>query len=220
MKRTARATKIEKLPDEEQIFVIGRIDARETPAKICAEYQARFQRHLAESTLYSYIQRRWLPSKIEAEQTVALAKEFINLRGQNPDIPEDVLLRGFLRQRQASKGFQEGLVDPKVIIGAELDMRKLDLEERRVKAVEQHNNLEEKRQDLKQRELDVAKQKIATATGGLDGRELYLRAAQDVLKKLHTYKELKAALAARRDEIVGELAHSAEAFVKKLEATA
>ncbi len=141
MKRTARATKIEKLPDEEQVFVIGRIDARQTPAKICAEYQERFSKHLAESTVYSYIERRWLPSKVEAEQTVALAKEFINLRGQNPEIPEDVLLRGFLRQRQASRGFQEGPIEPETVISAELSMRRLDIEERRVKAIEEKNRI-------------------------------------------------------------------------------
>jgi hypothetical protein len=77
-----------------------------------------------------------------------------------------------------------------------------------------------KQQELKQREQDVTRKEKLIATGDLDGRDLYLRAAQDVLKKLQTYKELKPALETRREEIVGELAHAAEAFVKKLEAQA
>jgi len=147
VKRTGRATKIERLPDEQQVFVIGRIDARIPAGKISAEFEEKFKQPLAESTIYSYIRRRWLPTKIEAERTVAEAKEFINLRKSNPDIPEDVLLRGFLRQRQASRGFQEGPLDPKIVIFAELQMRKLDIAEQRIKA-------EEKRQGLKQRELE------------------------------------------------------------------
>lgn len=70
--------------------------------------------------------------------------------------------------------------------------------------------------DAEVKKLELAQEKIAAAAGGMDGRELYLKAAEDVLKKLRTYKELKGGLEQRREEIVSELAHSAETFARKL----
>jgi len=158
--RTARATKIETLREEERLFVIGCIDRRLSGSKISELYGEKFGKHLASSTIYSYVARRWLPSKIEAEQAVAAAKEFIDLRGAHPEIPEDVLLRGWLRQREASAGFREGMVDPQVVISAELQMRRLDIEERRIRAFEARNELEKRRVVMLEKRLAAARQKL------------------------------------------------------------
>jgi hypothetical protein len=217
VKRTARRTKVETLPEEERLFLRACYDAGMKGRAAVEAYEKKFGKPLPLATFYSWVTRRVLPEKIEAEQVIAEAAQFAQLKKEHPDIPEDVLLRGFLRQRQASKEFRESVVDSTTIIRAELEMRKRDIEERRVKAGERHNALEEARQKLKEEELAQAREKIAGAMGGIDGRELYLRAAQDVLKKLHTYKDLKGPLDARQEEIVAELAHSAEGFARKLE---
>jgi hypothetical protein len=70
--------------------------------------------------------------------------------------------------------------------------------------------------DAEMKKAELAQEKMAAAVGGLEGRTLYLQAAEDVLKKLRTYKELKAGLDQHREEIVSELAHSAEAFERRL----
>ena len=216
-KRTARRTKVEMLPVEERIFLSACFDAGMTLTAAVEAYQKKFGKHLAVSTFHSWLMKRRLPEKAEAEKAIEAAAEFARLRKKHPDIPEDVLLRGFLRQRLASEEFRQSAVSPEVVIRGEIGLQKLDVEKDRVKAIERHNELEEHRQELKEQELQDDRAKRTAAAGGFDPRELYLRAAQDVLKKLHTYKDLKAPLDARQEEVVAELAHSAEAFARKLE---
>lgn len=217
LQRTARRTKVETLPEEERLFLRACYDAGMTGLAAVEAYEKKCGKPLVLSTFYSWIARRVLPDKIEAEKAIAAAAEFMRLKAAHPEVPDDVLLRGFLAQREASEEFRQSPVSSALVIHTRLELRKRDIEERRVKAGERHNALEEHRQQLKQQELENDRAKITAAAGGLDPRELYLRAAQDVLKKLHTYKDLKGPLDIRQEEIVAELAHSAESFARKLE---
>ena len=168
LKRTARRTLVETLPEEERLFLRGAYDQGMKGQRVVDAYEAKYKKVLALSTLYSWITRRVLPEKIEAEQAIAEASEFARLKSAHPDIPEDVLLRGFLRQRQASKAFREALVDPKVIIGAELEMRKLDIEQEKLDALKEKIELEKDkfamvRDKLRGLRSDGSKKKLSPA---------------------------------------------------------
>jgi hypothetical protein len=76
---------------------------------------------------------------------------------------------------------------------AELDKAKLEVEQARLQA---------------QRDKSVA----------MDPREMYLEAAQDLLKKLRTRKNVRELLDPIREELIAEFAHGAEAFAKQIEA--
>jgi hypothetical protein len=219
MKRTARLTKVENLPDEERLFIVGCFGERPRPSadQVSHRFKEKFGKPLAPSVIYSWYSRRVLPGKIAAEQAINEAAEFAQLERANPDLPRDVLLRGWLTRRLSSEAFREGEVEPNTVISARLTEARLDLQEREVAAKEEANRLKDREISAKEKLAQIAREKIVAAAGGLDPRELYLRAAQDVLKKLHTYKDLKAPLDIRQEEIVAELAHSAESFARKLE---
>jgi len=217
--RTARLTKVESLPDEERLFIVGCFGERPRPTveKIAQRFEEKFRKHLAPSTIYSWYSRRVLPSKVAAEQAIAEAAEFAQLERSNPNVPRDVLLRGWLARRLSSEAFREADIEPGTVISARLTEARLDLQEREVAAKEESNRIKDREVAAKEQQVQAARDKIAAATGGTDGRTLYLQAAKDILKKLHTYGELKSALHKHQEEIVAELAHSAEGFARKLE---
>jgi hypothetical protein len=159
-KRTARRTKVEMLPEEERLFLRACEDGRMKRLATVEAYAKKFGKTLALSSLYSWITRRVLPEKIEAEKAIADAAQFAQLKKEHPDIPEDVLLRGWLRQRQASEEFRQSVVDPAIVILAELKMRKCDIEERRVKAVEENNQVNRERLELEKQKLSLLREKV------------------------------------------------------------
>jgi len=70
---------------------------------------------------------------------------------------------------------------------------------------------------------DIAKSeaeraKIVAASG--DPREVYLKAVNDLLKKLRTRDAVRAVLDPIKDELVQEMSHGAEAFARQIEASA
>lgn len=83
-------------------------------------------------------------------------------------------------------------------------LRRLELQEKKVAA------------DLAKSEADRAR--YAAEAG--DPREIYLLAAQELLKKLRTYNNLRGPLDALQDELITELAGAADAFAKQIEAAA
>lgn len=77
-----------------------------------------------------------------------------------------------------------------------------------------------KKVKLDQAKLELEKQKLDARSKGddLDPREMYLQAAQDVLKKLRSRKQIKEAIDPVREELITEFAHAAETFAKQIEA--
>ena len=74
---------------------------------------------------------------------------------------------------------------------------------------------------LSQRKLDLEKEKIDAQNRKLkelDAREVYLKAAEDVLKKLRTRKDIRAVIDPIKEELITEFAHGAEAYSKQIEA--
>jgi hypothetical protein len=70
---------------------------------------------------------------------------------------------------------------------------------------------------------DIAKSeteraRIAATSG--DPREVYLKAVNDLLKKLRTREAVRAVLDPIKDELVQEMSHGAEAFARQIEASA
>lgn len=83
-------------------------------------------------------------------------------------------------------------------------IQRIELQQAKVKA------------DIAKSEAERAK--IAAESG--DPREVYLRAANDLLKKLRTRDAVRAVLDPIKDELVQEMSHGAEAFAKQVEASA
>jgi hypothetical protein len=78
--------------------------------------------------------------------------------------------------------------------------------------------LQKKRTDLEMAKIDAERARAAAEAG--DPREMYLAAAQDILKKLRTRKDVRAALDPINQEIVQEIANGAEAFAKRAQTAA
>lgn len=192
MKRTARRTKVETLPEQERLFLRACYDAGMKGLAAVEAYEKKFKKVLALSTFYSWIARRVLPEKIEAEQVIREAAQFAQIKKEHPDIPEDVLLRGFLRQRQASKEFRESVVDSTTIIRAELEMRKRDIEERRVRAVEQNNQVNRERLELEKQKLSLLRDKVRGLRDDVGKKKLSGEELQRRLDDLYGIAESKA----------------------------
>ncbi len=82
----------------------------------------------------------------------------------------------------------------------------------------QRVELQAKRVEADLAKIDAERAKLAAEAG--DPREIYLLAAQDLLKKLRTRKQVREVLDPIQDELITELSHAAEAFAKQIEATA
>jgi hypothetical protein len=82
----------------------------------------------------------------------------------------------------------------------------------------QRVDLQAKRVDAELAKIDAERAKLAAEAG--DPREIYLLAAQDLLKKLRTRKQVREVLDPIQEELITELSHAAEAFAKQIEATA
>jgi hypothetical protein len=75
---------------------------------------------------------------------------------------------------------------------------------------------EKVRSDIAKSEAERAK--IVAASG--DPREVYLKAVNDLLKKLRTRETVRAVLDPIKDELIQEMSHGAEAFARQVEASA
>jgi len=190
-KRTARRTKVESLPEEERLFLRACYDGGMKGLTAVDAYEKKFKKTLTLSAFYSWIARRVLPDKIEAEKAIAAAAEFARLRKEHPDIPEDVLLRGFLRQRLASEEFRQSAVSPEVVIRGELEVRKRDIEERRVKAVEQNNRINRERLELEKQKLSLLREKVRGLREDVGKKKLSGEELQRRLDDLYGITEAK-----------------------------
>ena len=159
-KRTARRTKVETLPEEERLFLRACFDAGMIGKAAVDAYEKKFKKNLNLGAFYSWIRRRVRPEKAEARKAIEAAAAFIQLTKEHPDIPEDVLLRGFLHQREASEEFRESPVSSELVIRTRLELRKRDIEERRVKAVEQNNQVNRERLELEKQKLSLLREKV------------------------------------------------------------
>jgi hypothetical protein len=190
-KRTARRTKVETLSEEERLFLRACYDGGMKGLTAVDAYEKKFKKTLTLSAFYSWIARRVLPDKIEAEKAIAAAAEFAWLKKEHPDIPEDVLLRGFLRQRLASEEFRQSAVSPEVVIRGELEVRKRDIEERRVKAVEQNNRINRERLELEKQKLSLLREKVRGLRDDVGKKKLTGAELQRRLDDLYGITEAK-----------------------------
>jgi hypothetical protein len=218
MGTASRKTWLEKQPDEVQVFVLSMDEQGKTLEEMRRALEGRCRIVVPNSTLGNAL--KIYHDTQDLRWAGEWAADLEKLIEENPHIQAAKLAKGFLTQKMASASFRgEPMKASEVVFFAQKE-RQMDIDERKTKAVEKRNELEQRRQDLKQQELEVTKQKIASATGGMDGQALYLQASQDVLKKLRTYQDLKPGLDQHQEEIIAELAHSAESFTRKLEQSA
>jgi hypothetical protein len=83
---TARLTKIEQMPEAEREWVIARLRVRPRPTgeRLSEEYRIQFQKHLAASTIYSFLKRRLEVERREINERkadYAAMSELIGERG-------------------------------------------------------------------------------------------------------------------------------------------
>jgi len=93
-------------------------------------------------------------------------------------------------------------------------LQNLTLAMSRIQRVE----LQQKRVEADLAKLEAERAKLAAEAG--DPREIYLLAAQDLMKKLRTREQLRAVIDPIREELIQEMTHGAEAFAKQVEASA
>jgi len=213
MGTASRKTWLEKQADEVQLRVLAmNEEGKFTLEQMCARLKEDGV-EVAPSTLAHSL--KCYSERLAPELKLAelWGKQLDSLFTQHPQLDARTLAKGFLAMKMGTADFRNSEMEPGELVFFAQKERELQLKERHLQAMERQN-------ELKANEQNLLQQKVAAAAGGMDGRELYLQAAKDILKKLQTYKELKPALETRREEIVGELAHAAEAFVKKLEAQA
>jgi hypothetical protein len=179
------------LSEEERLFLRACYDGGMKGLTAVDAYEKKFKKTLTLSAFYSWIARRVLPDKIEAEKAIAAAAEFAWLKKEHPDIPEDVLLRGFLRQRLASEEFRQSAVSPEVVIRGELEVRKRDIEERRVKAVEQNNRINRERLELEKQKLSLLREKVRGLRDDVGKKKLSGAELQRRLDDLYGITEAK-----------------------------
>jgi hypothetical protein len=218
MGTASRKTWLEKQTETVQKEVIAMDENAMTIQAMGAALKDLFGISVPTSTLGNALKIYHDTMEIRAAQE--WGEQFEQLVEENPHIQVAKLAKGFLTQKMATAEFRDADMKAGELVSFAQNERRMDLLERQTKSVEERNRLEANRQSLKQQELDLAKQKIASATGGMDGRDLYLQASQDVLKKLRTYQDLKPGLDQHQEEIIAELAHSAEGFGRNAEQTA
>jgi hypothetical protein len=190
-KRTARRTKVETLPEEERLFLRACYDAGMIGKAAVDAYEKKFKKSLKLSAFYSWIARRVLPAKNETDNVIAAAAEFARLKKVHPDIPEDTLLRAFLVQREASEQFRQSPVSSELVIRTRLELRKRDLEERRVKAIEQNNRINQERLELEKQKLSLLREKVRGLREDVGKKKLSGEELQRRLDDLYGITEAK-----------------------------
>lgn len=209
----SRKTWLERQSDDVLVFVLSMDDAGRTLNEQLQVLREKFPTlALPKRTAYAAGIKKF---RDENGKDLALARildrQADELTQQFPGMqPQKQVKRALLRFIQSPE-FQALKLEPKDAIAAMHKEAELALKERHIAAVEEQNA-------LKHRDQDLLEKKILAGAGGADAREIYLRAAKDVLKKLQTYSELKTGLDRRQAEIVNELAGSAETFSKELSA--
>lgn len=212
MGAATRKTWLERQKDEVQFDVLNWDDSGElTIEQMCARLKKDYGLAVAHSTLHHSLQA------FHKDGGVRLVEMMSRFLKKHPEAEAHTLTKASVLAHAASEEFRKAQLKPlDVLISAQVDKR-LQIQARLADAKERANEIRAREVAAKEEQLRIAREKIAAATGGIEARELYLQAAQDVLKKLHTYKELKTALHRRKEEIVGELANSAESFARQIE---
>ena len=216
-----RATKIEELNRKHpglQKFVDEQYENKVSHTEICSMLEELYGEHVNLQTCSNYYRLVWWKCKDrELDEWLKARARFRVLKEEAAKDPscgsaqmiELLTVDGIVRQREKI---------------AETDPVKLMRELRQSRELATNTEIEKGKLELAVQTLrvELAKQAAPAAApiGGPDGRELYLQASQDILKKLRTYQDLKPGLDLHQEEIIGELAHSAESFGRKLEQTA
>jgi hypothetical protein len=78
--------------------------------------------------------------------------------------------------------------------------------------------LQRKRVEADLAKIDAERARLAAEAG--DPREIYLLAAQSLLKLMRTREQLRAVIDPIKDELIQEMSHAAESFAKQVEASA
>jgi hypothetical protein len=78
--------------------------------------------------------------------------------------------------------------------------------------------LQRKRVEADLAKIDAERARLAAEAG--DPREIYLLAAQSLLKLMRTREQLRCVIDPIKDELIQEMSHAAESFAKQVEASA
>lgn len=160
--------------------------------------------------------RRWYDIRIEQARAEVLrdgdaAAKFVEqlgklgIDGMNDAVQNTMVREVFSRIRSAGDGDKSQLLA--VLNDVSLVMSRL-----------QRVQLLQKKADAEIARANADKARFEAEAG--NPREIYMLAAQDVLKKLNTRKNVRALLTPIQNELIEEIAHAAEAFAKHIEQAA
>lgn len=144
---------------------------------------------------------------VESESARRWAEEFAskNLDGSNAAVINALRDQVFTMMRGV------GEMDRAAFVKA---LQNLTLAMTRMQRVE----LQQKRVEADLAKTEAERAKLAAEAG--DPREIYLLAAQDLMKKLRTREQVRSVIDPIREELIQELTHGAEAFAKQVAASA
>jgi len=158
MGTASRKTWLEKQDDKVQVEVLAMDDAGLTLEAIGAALKEKFGVSVPHSTLGNALKiyhdtqdLRWA-----AEWGTDLEK----LIAENPQIQASKLAKGFLTQKMASASFRGEPMDAADVVAYAQNERRLDLQERQVKAVERRNELQKDKNDLERRNQELREAKF------------------------------------------------------------
>jgi hypothetical protein len=141
----------------------------------------------------------------EAEQARVIAEAFA---GAKLDDTNEAVMNA-MRDQVFALTRNAGDVDKKKLLGG---LKDLSLLLARLQRIE----LQKRKLDADLARIDADREKAAADQ--LSAREMYLRATQEVLKKLRTYKTVREAIDPVQEELITEFANGAEAFARQFEA--
>lgn len=166
---------------------------------------------LAKSTLQRWFDLRVAQARQDVLHESALARDFAAAlaKGNLPDSNAAVV--NALRDQVFNLIQSSGIGDKGAFIKG---LQNLTLAMSRMQRVE----LQAKRVEADLAKIEAERAKLAAEAG--DPREIYLLAAQDLLKKLRSRKQVREVIDPIQEDLVQELSHAAEAFAKQVEASA
>jgi|GEM_PF-1635737 len=169
------------------------------------------QLRIPKSTLQRWYDLRVRQARDQVLRESAKAREFAaafagaDLSGANSAVVNALRDQVFSLMQEASVSDRMLLVK---------NLQNLTLAMTRIQRVE----LQAKRVDADIAKAEAERAKLAAEAG--DPREIYLLAAQDLLKKLRSRKQVREVIDPIQEDLVQELSHAAEAFAKQVEASA
>lgn len=169
MKTAVPKTWLEKQSDEVQLFVLSMEQEGVSYEEKARRVHKRFAIRITAATLCNSLAH--VRARLEKEflESRVISRELVGLLQRHPRIDPGVLIRGYFLTKLGSEEFRAAEIKPKDLLSAVHREQKLRLDDRRVRALEQHNRLKRESLVLSERRVKVIEQRQAQFQEGIKG---------------------------------------------------